>query len=128
MTVYNTDEGYVYRWVQDRHENGSRIMKFIRGGYEFARSESAAGEYVIGQEAVYHRDDGTSIVRLPTNRDGSHAYLMRIKKEWYDEDQAAKEEAIREVERTIETTGTSDGDDFGQYMTSEKIKLTPRRS
>jgi hypothetical protein len=114
MTVYNKDPDYVYRWVNAKHEDGSRIMKFKRGGYEFARSETDAGEYVIGQESVYHSDQHGSIVRIPVGND-THAYLMRIKKEWYDEDQEAKERELRELEEQIHRTGTSSGEDFGQY-------------
>ena len=119
MTVYNKDPGYKYRWVVDKNEDGSRIYRFKRGGYEFARNETDAGDYVIGQEAVYSSESHGSIVRLQTG-DSSYSYLMRIREELFNEDQEAKEQALLDTERMITETGTSDGEDFGQYAEKDR--------
>lgn len=114
MTVHNKDPDYSYRWVNDRNEDGSRIARFKRGGYEFARQEDGGDKYMIGQEAVYKSEKNGSLIRLRVGPE-THAYLMRIKKEWFDEDQAAKSKDIRSVEDQIRRTGTSTGEDFEQY-------------
>lgn len=123
MTVFNKDLGYRYRWVNDVSENGSRIARFKRGGYEFARSETEDGGYVIGQEAVYSSKQDGSLVRLHVGHDDGgnpiHAYLMRIKEEWYLEDKAAKEAERKEIEEMLTRTGSSQGEDFNQYIPDE---------
>ena len=105
MTVFGKEEDFVYRWVNDINEAGSRILKFKRGGYEFARNELGSDEYVIGEEAVYQSKNDGSIIRLPVGTDKAgqamHAYLMRIKKEWYDEDQDLKEKELQKEEEAI---------------------------
>lgn len=112
LTVMGKDPNFVYRFIVDEDEQGSRIMRFNRGGWEFARQDQ--GSLMVGKECVYKSKQEGSIIRLHTG-DGKYSYLMRIKKEWYDEDQAAKAADILEVEETITKTGTSTGEDFGQY-------------
>ena len=114
MTVLNKEEGYSYRWVTDIDEKGSRIYKYKRGGWEMSPLETTEGEIIVGEEAVFRTENKEDIIRLHVGA-GQFAYLMRIKKEWYDEDQKAKADAIDEVERTITQTGSSTGESFGQY-------------
>ncbi len=117
LTVMGTDPNFAYRFVVDEDEQGSRIMRFTRGGWEFARQDQ--GTLTVGNEFVYKSKSDGSLIRLHTG-DGKYSYLMRIKKEWYNEDQKAKQDDINEVENTITATGTSTGEDFGQYG---KIKI-----
>jgi len=114
MTVLNKEEGYAYRWVTDIDEKGSRIYKYKRGGWEMSPLETTEGEIRVGEEAVFRTENKEDIIRLHVGA-GQFAYLMRIKKEWYDEDQKAKADAIDEVEATITRTGSSTGESFGQY-------------
>jgi hypothetical protein len=115
MTVHGKDPAYKYRWVTDTDEKGSRIWKFKRGGWELATLDSEESRIQVGQEAVYKSKEDGSLVRLHTG-DGRYSYLMRIKKEWYDADQASKEENIAEMEAGITGTQTSQGDaNHGQY-------------
>jgi hypothetical protein len=116
LHVEGKEPGYVYRWVLDKNEAGSRILKFKRGGWDFARIDDRGVEegLVVGQENVYSSDQDGSIVRVPSGN-ADYSYLMRIKEEWYDEDQVAKQEKIDAVEDAIRRTGASDGEDFGQY-------------
>jgi hypothetical protein len=115
MTVHGKDSGFKYRWVTDTDERGSRIWKFKRGGWEFATLDGHDEEIQVGQEAVYKSADEGNLVRLHTG-EGRFSYLMRIPKEYYDEDQIAKEERIQEQEDGIMGTQTSQGDaNNGQY-------------
>lgn len=116
MTVLNKETGYSYRWVNDTDEKGSRIYKYKRGGWELAPLHTPEGELTVGEEAVFRTEGKEDIVRLHVGA-GQFAYLMRIKQEWYDEDQKAKADAIDEVEATMAATGSSTGEDFGQYGT-----------
>jgi hypothetical protein len=52
-----------------------------------------------------------------TSNDGTTSYLMRIKKEWHDEDQKAKQEHINETERAMKQQATQ-GSDYGEFKVS----------
>ena len=97
---YNSQEAdYVYRWVNDKD---NRIENFQEGGYEFVGKGPE-------QEGT---DVGTRISKVVmTNDDGSprKAYLMRIKKEWYDEDQAEKHKQLDIVEKQLQGGTDSQG-------------------
>lgn len=120
MSVFNKDKNFHYRWVVDLDERGSRILKFERAGYHFSPIETEDQRLVVGEDAVYRsrkEDRDVSIIRLPTGG-GHFSYLMRIKKEWYNEDQEAKQLPIDEMEAQITGDLTPDGQskkDLGQY-------------
>lgn len=99
---------YVYRYVKDSEEAGSRILRFQQGGYEFVRSDEEDLE--IGSEQVYKSNNFGSIIAVKEGN--GYLYLMKIKKEWYDEDQAAKEKDIAKYEQHMsrERTGTKQED------------------
>jgi len=108
MTVYGKDPNFKYYWVKDKNDNGSRIQRFIRGGYEFARQEDEGGNYVIGEEAVYQSDRNGSIIRLPTGN-AEFSYLMRIPLEYHLEDKADKEQRLLDLEKDLMRQAPSDG-------------------
>lgn len=92
------DPNYHYRFVND---TGSRIANFQAAGYEFVTDESL----VVGDNRVVDASDLGSGKRVISN-DGTVSYLMRIKKEWYDEDQATKAEHIAEQEKAMKQDAT----------------------
>jgi len=96
LTVANMDPNYVYRWVNDKD---GRITKFKEGGYEVVTSDTE-----VGQDAV---DRGSKLGSAITKSVGgmTTAVLMRIPREWYDEDQTAKLDAIDALEATMQSTG-----------------------
>ena len=114
MSVRFKEPGFHYRWVTDESEDGSRIWKYERGGWEFAPSHSSEGKLIVGDKAVYKATDKDEEMNRLSVGQGMFAFLMRIKEEWYNEDQALKEEALLETERGI-TGVAQDGDEDGQY-------------
>ena len=111
LTVQGKDKDYSYRWVNDKNEEGHRIMRFKQAGWEFVE----ATEVHVGQSAVYKSDNIGSIVRYSAGK-GDYLYLMKIPKEWYDEDQAAKQERINDQEKSITRPRNPDNaSDDGQY-------------
>lgn len=116
LTVLGKDPNFHYRFVKDTNEDGSRIQRFIRGGYEFERVGQNK-DIQVGADAVYksRRKGVGSIIRFPGDSHGTHLYLMRIKREWYDEDQGEKTRAIDEVESQITRKKSSDENELGQY-------------
>jgi hypothetical protein len=87
------DPNYVYRFVND---TGSRVANFQSAGYEFVEDK----DLVVGDSRVFDPSDLGSAKRVTSN-DGTTSYLMRIKKEYYEEDQAAKAAIINEIEQAM---------------------------
>lgn len=84
---------YEYRFVND---TGSRIHNFQQAGYEFVTGD----EIAVGDSRVKDASDLGSNKRVISN-DGTTSYLMRIKRDWYNEDQAAKAQQIKEQEAAM---------------------------
>jgi len=87
------DPNYVYRFVND---TGSRVTNFQAAGYEFVEDKNL----IVGDSRVFDPSDVGSSKRVISN-DGTVSYLMRIKKEFYDEDQAAKAAMVDETEQAM---------------------------
>lgn len=83
------DPAYHYRVVNDTDD---RLNRFLEAGYEFVTGDSALGDARAGEAGSID-----SRVSKPVGG-GTRGFLMRIKKEWYEEDQAAKAAHINELE------------------------------
>ncbi len=104
MTLDNMDPAYQYRWVND---SPGRIMRFTQGGYEHVVHDVNVGE---------RRADSSSGVSSVVVKDvgkGTQAYLMRIKKEYYEEDKKAKAAALNSAEESMQRNLNNNGD--GSY-------------
>lgn len=93
LTVRGKDPGYSYRIVNDTED---RIQRFLDAGYEVVTAEGtkvgdnrASQASVLGSKQVFSVGGGTKGV------------LMRIKKEWFDEDQANKQKKVDDMEASI---------------------------
>ena len=93
LTVKGKDPNFVYRVVNDQDD---RIAQFIEGGYELVDNDSAD----VGDKRV---SQGTSVgsKKIFSVGQGTKAFLMRIPKEYYDEDQARKQKFVSAQEATI---------------------------
>ncbi len=94
------DQNFHYRFVND---TGSRIANFQAAGYEIVKDD----ELVVGDSRVFDPSDLGSAKKVTSN-DGTVSYLMRIKKDWFNEDQAEKAKLINETERAMKTQSSSD--------------------
>jgi hypothetical protein len=124
LTVQGLDPAYEHRWVNDSSENGQRIHRFLMGGWEFAPKENLS----IGSEMVFTSENVGSIVRVPGGR-GNYLYLMRIPKEWFEEDKAAKAAQILQTERKVtrkRQTDDEDGD-YGEGKISTSVPMLERK-
>ena len=91
LTVSNKDPNFVYRIVNDI-DNGARVAEMQERGYEVVTHNTKIGE----KRVDLPKQEGS-----PTQISvggGMKSVLMRIKKEWYDEDRAAKDREIDELE------------------------------
>ena len=109
LTVKGKDPNYEYRIVNDVED---RITQFQEAGYEVVQSESVD----VGDKRAA---SGTSIGSAKTLSvgQGTKAYVMRIKKEWYEEDQRAKQGQIAATESAIKDP-TLNGGDYGSTKLS----------
>lgn len=90
LSVTGKDPGYEYRFVND---SGDRVQEFLDNGWEKVSAKQVrVGDKRINSPSPDGTDATASVGR------GQKAYLLRIKKEWYDEDQAAKAALVNETE------------------------------
>ena len=86
-------ENYKYRWVNDI---GVRIDQFKQAGYEPVEQD---GSIMLGTGITQAMG---SVVKAVVDRTtGQEAVLMRIRKEWYDEDQAKRDAEIDASEESM---------------------------
>ena len=90
------DPNFHYRFVND---TGSRIQNFKEAGYEL----------VVDQDLVVGDSNAVDITGLGSSKrvvsnDGTVSYLMRTKKEFFDEDQQAKAKRIDDLEASTKDT------------------------
>lgn len=93
LTVSGKEEGFVYRIVND---SGDRIQQFIDAGYELVN----AADVRVGDKRVNSASPEGSKAQVTVGK-GEKAFVMRIKDEFYKEDQAAKQAEIDRLEQTI---------------------------
>lgn len=99
LSLEKKDPNYYYRWI---NEVGDRINLALEAGYEFVtRSDAAPGDRDV---APQNTDLGNRTSKVVGTAEGGRpltAYLMRLKKSFYNEDQAAKQAQIDEMERGL---------------------------
>jgi hypothetical protein len=92
LTVQGKDPNYVYRIVND--EEG-RIARFQEGGYELLEDEAVK----VGDKRANQTSSEGSVKQLSVGG-GKKAYVMRIRRDWYEEDQKAKQAQVDALEAT----------------------------
>lgn len=96
LTASNKEPGFVYRFVND---TGDRVSQFQEMGYEVVTDKTIR----IGDRRVAVASAEGS-PRTAKVGGGVSAVLMKIKDEWYNEDQAAKQAEVDEMEKSIKQT------------------------
>jgi hypothetical protein len=93
LTVRNKDPNYEYRWVLDIP---GRLIKFQDGGWEVVSEDLE-----VGQKAV---DSPSKVGSAITKNMGGNkvGVLMRIPREWYNEDQMAKQDKVDALEASMQ--------------------------
>lgn len=102
LSVKGKDPNFVYRIVNDTDD---RISQFLEAGYEIVKDTSVQ----VGDKRVAVPSAEGSPVKVSVGG-GTQAFVMRIRKDWYEEDQKAKAEHLNELEATMkrEARETSD--------------------
>ncbi len=109
LKVRGTDPNYVYRVVNDLDD---RVHELLDRGYEFDTSEDIrVGDSFIDENSRLGK------VRMISVGGGIKAVLMRIRKDWYEEDQLSKQEVVNKTEAAMRPN--SDGQ-YGKIEVSRK--------
>ena len=95
------DPDFAYRFVNDR---GSRVSNHQEAGWELVEDANM----IVGDSRV--KDAATlGTAKAVTSDDGTVSYLMKIKREYYEEDRAAKQALNDEQERALQTDASRMG-------------------
>lgn len=101
LSVSNKDPNFVYRVVND---TGDRIAAFEDAGYVVVE----ASEVRVGDKRVDKAAPEGSKAQVAVGK-GDKAFVMKIPKEFYDEDQERKMQQIRLLEKSIKPSGEYHG-------------------
>jgi hypothetical protein len=120
------DKNYVYRWMNDSQDKPNRLKEAQDGGYTFVHDpdiEANVGDKVENPKGL----DSRISQYAGSNRDGTpyRCYLMRIKRTWYDEDQAEKQKPLDELEAALKIGTDEQGGpgEEGRYIPREGISI-----
>ena len=92
LTVSNSDPNYMYRWVND---TVGRIQMFTEAGYEVVTKDLEVGDATVDKLSKV----GSAITRTVGGL--MTAVLMRVPREWYNEDQATKMAEVDAAENAM---------------------------
>ncbi len=96
LSIKNKEEGFVYRIVNDVDD---RVEQLKGVGYEICTNEHVGA---IGNKRVDNTSSVGSAAHFSVGQ-GTKAVVMRIPKDWYDEDQRAKQQELDAVEATMKS-------------------------
>lgn len=89
--------GFVRRWVNDDSRYpGIRINNFLRAGWRVVEDSLS-----VGTEGVVNQNQSVGSGARKYVGGGVNAILMEIEERYYNEDQAAKAEALDKIEAQI---------------------------
>lgn len=100
LTFDNRDPNYVYRVFNDID---GRLKEAEEIGYEYVRDSAELGDPTA--------DGATHVGSVVTKHVGNNTtgVLMRIPREWYEEDRAAKHRLVDESEADLKRHAEADG-------------------
>ena len=93
LNVRGQEDGYVYRIVNDIDD---RVQTLQEMGYEIVTDKNVT----VGDKRIANPTQEGSPVKVSVGQ-GVQAYVMRQKKEFFDEDQQAKNARNDELEATM---------------------------
>jgi len=129
--------GYHCHWINDY---AGRIMQAHQGGYEFvSEDEAMINNFSLGtaSDLSGNTDMGSRVsVVVGKNEDGTalRAYLMKIRNEWFAEDQAVAQERVDAVDQQIKRgrvgseADKNKSDTANRYVRTADISQSSRRT
>ncbi len=111
LTVSGKEPGFEYRIVND---DGDRVSQFEEMGYEVVKDSGIK----VGDRRIANPTKEGSPVQVSVGG-GQKAYLMRIRKDWYDEAQADKAKHVDEIEKGM-LSDTRNSADYGKITVGKE--------
>ena len=109
LTVHDKDPNYVYRFFNDID---NRIERAKQAGYEIVDHKVRMGAHGVANNQAL----GGGAQRISS--DGVPLVLMRIRREWWEEDQAAKQKIVND--RILTINKSAEDGYYGETKTSRK--------
>lgn len=107
------DPNYEYHVINDQDD---RIDRALQAGYEHVVSDQKLGDIRVAEGTV----PGAKVAKPVGN--GVTGYLMRIPREYYEEDQAAKEARVKLSEEAMDPKQKRASGDFESEVYGEGLK------
>ena len=104
LSVNGKEAGYEYRIVNDEFD---RVDTFKEAGWEVVSNSDVS----VGDKRVTASVTPGSAAQVNVGA-GAKGVVMRIKQDWYDEDQAAKRAQVKETEDQLRRDARN-GADYG---------------
>lgn len=95
LHVSYKQDGYVYRWFNDVQD---RIQRALDAGYEFVQKKEAGQ---VGDPDAGNRPDGLDSRVSKRVNENLTCYLMKIKEEYWSEDQEIKQKEADAIDEAI---------------------------
>lgn len=104
LNIEGKDPAYEYRWVNDRTGN---VEMFEDNGWEkvYSSELKRVGDGRVSQATP----EGSLATAVVNSYDGTRAVVMKIKKEWFLEDQALYEKSISDSELALQPNASDGG-------------------
>lgn len=109
LKIKGQEAGYQYRIVNDE---GDRVAQLEAAGYEIVTDPGVQ----VGDRRVAKATQEGTPVKVSVGG-GVQGYVMRIRKDWYDEDQANKLKQVNEIESQMKKDAKA-GADYGDVKFS----------
>lgn len=113
LDVDNKDPNFEYRVV---NELPGRIDKFLKAGWETVSGDVSTSDAGRVQDASQLGSVTRRVVNKSARADAQTAILMRIPKEYYDEDQLAKQRQVDEKEASFDPTKNKDDHGYAAQL------------
>lgn len=98
LSIRNKEDGYFYRIVNSNLESDpERVQALLDQGYELVPADKAGK---VGDSRVDNPSTLGSSSLISVGQ-GTKAVVLRIRRDWYDEDQRAKQAEIEAQEATM---------------------------
>ena len=107
LSVKNQEPGYVYRIVNANLDNDpDRVNSLIEQGYEVVPKDKTG---VVGDKLVDNSSSLGSSSEISVGQ-GTKAVVMRIREDWFKEDQRIKQDLVDQTEQTMRKEKADYGD------------------
>ncbi len=127
LDVLTEIPGFHLHWIND---TPGRLQRAVAGGYDFVKKDEV--ELTESNKVVERNSDIgdkiRAIVGTTDRNEPLYAYLMKIRQEWYDEDQTDAMTKVKQTEADMVRQGGMNADRIGEkYLPDNRRSALVRR-